>query len=237
MPCFGQLSLYFNPSMNKSDPYTHHVPPPCDEPVIVCYADEDLLVVEKPAGLLSVPGRYVKDCVVQRMAAQYPGVTAVHRLDLDTSGLMVFALSKLAVRDLNRQFRERQVNKQYVARVFGHVEADTGIIDLPMRADWENRPRQVVDREGGKPSVTRFEVDSRTGTSTLLRLVPVTGRSHQLRVHLAAIDHPILGCDLYAHPAAFELADRLCLHASHLSFTHPASGQLMSFDSRCDFPA
>ena len=173
---------------------------------------------DKPAGLLSVPGRFVKDCVLHRLHFEYPDARVVHRLDLDTSGLMVFAQSQAAVSDLNRQFRERTVKKSYVARVWGSMNDNSGRIDLPMRADPDNRPRQVIDQENGKAALTRYEVIDRGEASTLVKLMPETGRSHQLRLHLAAIGHPILGCDLYAHPAAFEMADRLCLHASELTF-------------------
>jgi tRNA pseudouridine32 synthase/23S rRNA pseudouridine746 synthase len=199
------------------------------------YADDHVLVVDKPAGLLSVPGRFLKDSVLQRVMFEHPDARVVHRLDLDTSGLLVMALTSHATSDLNRQFRERLVDKVYVAEVWGQMETDDGEIDLPMRSDPFNRPLQVVDHDKGKPALTRFRVLERRGASTLVALHPVTGRSHQLRVHLASLGHAILGCDLYASEAAFAAAERLCLHASELSFSHPGSGETVSFQSQYPF--
>ncbi len=214
---------------------TLHIPEPCVEPVEVLFTDEHLLVVCKPSGLLSVPGRIVKDCVLNRMIVDYPDVRTVHRLDLDTSGLMMLALSSKATSDLNRQFRERTIKKEYIALVYGELEHETGEIDLPMRADPVNRPLQVIDHDSGKASLTRYQVmDSAVGYSRV-RLMPVTGRSHQLRLHLSAIGHPILGCDLYAHEQAFKARDRLNLHASKLQFEHPATRQQVIFESPVPF--
>lgn len=217
--------------------YTNHVPEPCTEEVQIVFSDEDVLVVEKPAGLLSVPGRFLKDSVLHRVMFDFPDARIVHRLDLDTSGLLVLGLSKLAISDLNRQFRERLVEKTYLARVFGELEADEGIIDLPMRADPDNRPMQVIDLERGKAALTNYRVLKKEVGTTLIELKPVTGRSHQLRLHMATIGHPILGCDLYAHEAAFSAADRLCLHASVLGFAHPETGKLLKFESAVRLPA
>ena len=216
--------------------YTKHIPAPCDEPVQTVFADHHLLVIVKPSGLLSVPGRYVKDCVLHRVLPDYPDARIVHRLDLDTSGLMVQSLSDLATRELNRRFRERQIEKEYIARVFGVVSEAAGEICLGLRADPDNRPRQLIDDVNGKHALTRFRVlESCTDDSTTLLLIPVTGRSHQLRVHTAAIGHPILGCDLYAHEQALAAADRLMLHASKLRFTHPLSNDPVEFTSEPDF--
>ena len=216
--------------------YTQHIPAPCDEPVQKIFVDDHFLVIVKPSGLLSVPGRYVKDCVLHRMLSDYPDARIVHRLDLDTSGLMVLSLSDLATRELNRQFRERQVAKEYIARVFGVVSEPTGEIGLGLRPDPDNRPRQLVDDVNGKHALTRFKVLERyEDDSTTVLLIPVTGRSHQLRVHMAAIGHPILGCDLYAHEQALAAADRLMLHASKLRFTHPESKELMEYTSAPKF--
>lgn len=215
--------------------YTFHIPEPCFDPVDVLFTDEHLLVVSKPSGLLSVPGRIVKDCVLNRMIFEYPNVRTVHRLDLDTSGLMMLALSKEATSDLNRQFRERTIKKEYIALVHGEFENNEGEIDLPMRADPDNRPLQVIDHVGGKASLTRYQViDTREGYSRV-KLMPVTGRSHQLRLHLSAIGHPILGCDLYAHEEAFRARDRLSLHASKLQFDHPATKEPVTFESPVPF--
>ncbi len=218
-----------------SNQYTHHVPPPCEEDVEIVFSDEHLLVVSKPSGLLSVPGRFVKDCVLNRMLVDFPEARVVHRLDLDTSGLLVLALSQLATSDLNRQFRERTIGKQYVALVDGIVTDGEGEIDLPIRPDPDNRPKQVIDVEEGKPALTRFTVMERESDRSRLLLKPVTGRSHQLRIHLAEIGHPILGCDLYANQAAFKKADRLCLHASALSLLHPETSEQLHFNSSIPF--
>lgn len=215
--------------------YTFHIPPPCHEAVEVLYSDDHLLVVDKPAGLLSVPGRLVKDCALGRLQYDYPDIAIVHRLDLDTSGLLMFSLSKPATSELNRQFRERLVMKRYVAVVYGIVTENKGEIELALRSDPDNRPRQVVDQETGKWSLTKFEVIERLVNQTRLNLFPVTGRSHQLRVHMAQTGHPISGCDLYAHEEAFKQAERLMLHAAGIEFSHPVSGEWLTFDSQPPF--
>ena len=218
-------------SVDHDSGFTRHVPPPCLEEVQVLYVDDHILVVNKPAGLLSVPGRFLKDSVLHRMLFEYPDAVVVHRLDLDTSGLLVLALSKKAVSDLNRQFRERSVRKYYEALVWGHVPDTKGLIELPIRPDPNNRPRQIIDHAKGKAAQTRYRVINIGRQSSRLRLQPITGRSHQLRIHLASIGYPILGCDLYAHRAAFEAADRLMLHATNLRISHPTT--LESLDFRC----
>jgi tRNA pseudouridine32 synthase/23S rRNA pseudouridine746 synthase len=199
------------------------------------FSDEDIVVVSKPTLLLSVPGRgeEKQDCVVSRLAQEFPGVREVHRLDWETSGLMMLARNKAAHRELSRQFQEREVGKSYTAVVAGVPDAERGEVDLPLRCDWPNRPRQMVDPALGKPSLTRWERLSADADRCRLRLNPVTGRSHQLRVHLMAIGHPILGDRLYADPASLAMAGRLLLHATTLSFTHPLSGEPMHF---CDEP-
>jgi tRNA pseudouridine32 synthase/23S rRNA pseudouridine746 synthase len=169
------------------------------------------------------------------MMVDFPDLRAVHRLDLDTSGLLVFGISQLAVSELNRQFRERTVLKEYVAEVDGVIADDIGEIDLPISADWENRPRQRIDHESGKDAQTYYEVMSRRDDATRLRLKPKTGRSHQLRIHLAEIGHPILGCDLYAHERALSRSPRLCLHAEILGFEHPRSKERLSYTSPTPF--
>jgi len=189
------------------------------------FRDEDIVVVNKPPFFLSVPGRHPGnfDSVQSRIQAEAPEAMAAHRLDLDTSGLMIVARHKEALRRVQRQFQDRLVEKDYIAVVHGLVEADTGEITLPLRCDWPNRPRQMVCYEHGKKALTRYEVISRDAStpSTRLRLIPITGRSHQLRVHTREIGHPILGCDLYATPEALALSPRLLLHARYLSFHHP----------------
>lgn len=215
--------------------FTHHVPEPCLEEVEVLYVDDHLVVVNKPSGLLSVPGRFVKDCVVHRLQFEHPDIRVVHRLDLDTSGILVLANSQLATSDLNRQFRERTIGKQYEAMVYGLLEQSQGEVDKPMRADPDNRPRQLIDVESGKPSLTRFEVMGHEEGNTRVKLLPVTGRSHQLRVHMMHIGHPILGCDLYAHEQAFKASERLCLHAKVLELDHPETGERMLFSAPVPF--
>jgi tRNA pseudouridine32 synthase/23S rRNA pseudouridine746 synthase len=181
----------------------------------VVYADDRLVVVDKPPGLLSVPGRTEPDCASARVQALYPDALVVHRLDQATSGLLLFARGAQAQRELSADFAERRVGKVYVAVVAGRLEGE-GVIDLPLGADWPNRPRQQVDFKRGKPSQTRWRVLAHEGPDTRLLLTPVTGRSHQLRVHLAHVGHPILGDALYAPPAVAAAGPRLLLHASEL---------------------
>ncbi|OVZ92314.1 bifunctional tRNA pseudouridine(32) synthase/ribosomal large subunit pseudouridine synthase RluA [Yersinia frederiksenii] len=203
----------------------------------ILYQDEHIMVVDKPSGLLSVPGRAPenKDSVMTRIQADFPHAESVHRLDMATSGVIVVALTKAAERELKRQFREREPKKSYVARVWGHLTQDEGLIDLPLICDWPNRPKQKVCYETGKSSQTEYLVLSRdTDGSTRVKLSPITGRSHQLRVHMLAIGHPILGDRFYAHPEAKAMASRLQLHAQELCITHPEFGTAMHF--KCDAP-
>ena len=214
-----------------------YVPPPAG-PSPVIFADDSLLVADKPSGLLSVPGRGPDraDCLVSRVQIAYPEALAVHRLDMSTSGLLVLGRGEEMHRRLSRLFRERQVDKRYVAVVAGLVADDAGEIDLPLIVDWPNRPRQMVDFTLGKPSLTRYRVvhrDAATNT-TRVELAPWTGRSHQLRVHMASLGHPILGDDLYGGPAE-KLAPRLLLHAVNLVFPHPATGETVEFHSAAPF--
>jgi tRNA pseudouridine32 synthase/23S rRNA pseudouridine746 synthase len=204
----------------------------------VIHADDHLLVVDKPAGLLAVPGRgeTKADCLLTRLQTAYPDAQVVHRLDQATSGLMLFARGAAAQRALSIAFAKRQVDKRYVAIVWGEPAEERGTIDLPLAADWPHRPRQRVDAAQGKPSITHWQVDRRLpGGRTRLSLAPVTGRSHQLRVHLAAIGHPILGDALYAPPEAQAAADRLLLHASALALHHPVSRQRLAFERAAGF--
>lgn len=195
-----------------------------------------MLVAEKPAGLLSVPGRLPenKDCLVTRLQADYPDALTVHRLDMATSGLMVFARGAEAHRTLSKAFADRRVSKRYIAVVAGRLEGH-GEVDLPLVTDWPNRPRQMVDHEVGKPSLTRWQVLAHEGATTRVELEPVTGRSHQLRVHMMAISHPIVGDVFYAPPDIEALSPRLLLHAERLSLPHPVSGELMNFRSPAPF--
>ncbi|MDO8862241.1 pseudouridine synthase [Haliea sp. E1-2-M8] len=211
--------------------------PHSQEPIRILYQDEHLLLVRKPHLLLSVPGRHRlnKDCLVTRLQQDYPGASIVHRLDLDTSGIMVVPLDKPTHAHISRQFQERLVYKQYEAVVWGVVEADSGEINLPIVSDWERRPLQKICHETGREAITWFEVMERGQDRTRLQLTPQTGRSHQLRIHCRELGHPILGCDMYADPAALALSPRLLLHATELGFTHPATGGWLQEECPADF--
>jgi len=206
------------------------------------YADDTLLVFDKPSGLLAVPGRGAdkQDCLSARVQACYPDALIVHRLDLATSGLMVMARGAAVQRALSQAFAAREVMKRYIAVVSGRLEAPPegwGIIDLPIIVDWPNRPLRMVDHQIGKPSLTRWRVlgHDASGTCTRVELEPVTGRSHQLRVHLRELGHPILGDALYAPPDVQALASRLLLHAGSLGFMHPLTGARLTFESPVPF--
>lgn len=218
--------------------------------VPVLYADEAMLVLDKPAGLLAVPGRGPdkQDCLSARVQAVWSDALVVHRLDMATSGIVVMARGIEAQRRLSGAFERRMTHKRYRAVVAGRLAnalPDNGwnTIDLPLMVDWLNRPRSIVQHEHGKPSLTRWRLDMDPGfdlsvdsdLSTRVEMEPVTGRSHQLRVHLQAIGHPIAGDPLYADSAQQALASRLMLHACTLEIPHPVSGERLRFDSPCPF--
>lgn len=212
------------------------------QPWAPVYVDASLLVVDKPPGLLAVPGRGAdkQDCLAARVQTRYPDARVVHRLDMATSGLLAMARGAMAQRTLSAAFAMRAVSKRYIAVVAGRLDpppADWGVIELPIAADWPNRPRRIVDPLHGKPSITRWRVAGyeHGGANTRVELEPVTGRTHQLRVHLRAIGHPILGDTLYAPSAVQDASARLLLHATTLRFAHPASGEAMTFASRVPF--
>ena len=209
---------------------------PPDTPLDVIHADHEVLVVNKPSGLLSVPGKgaHLADCLLTRVQAAFPEALLVHRLDRDTSGVMVFALTPHAQRHLGLQFEKRQIKKTYVARVWGRVEEKTGTVDLPLIVDWPNRPLQMVDHENGRPAVTDWRVTRRSDTETRVRLFPRTGRSHQLRVHMKEIGHPILGDPFYAEGEARDFP-RLMLHSESIRFRHPDGGVGMTFSCPAPF--
>lgn len=209
---------------------------PPDEAPRIIHADHEILVVDKQAGLLSVPGRGDErsDCLIARLRGAFPTVLLVHRLDLDTSGVMVFALTPHAQRHLSRQFEDRRTRKTYVARLSGRLEPKTGRVDLPLVVDWPNRPRQKVDHAEGRPAQTDWRVMRAADDETRVRLFPITGRSHQLRVHMAATGHPILGDTLYASGAGAD-HPRLMLHAENLRVKHPDTGVQMSFTAPVPF--
>lgn len=211
--------------------------PPADTGLDVVHLDDDLLVVDKPSGLLSVPGKaeHHSDCLEARVKLAFSEALLVHRLDLDTSGLMVFAMNPAAQRHLGLQFERRHIEKRYVARVAGRVLTDKGQIDLPLICDWPNRPLQKVDWEVGKASQTGFSVLSYEDNATRLALFPKTGRSHQLRVHCLAMGHPILGDPFYAPADILARADRMQLHAETLSLFHPTGGARLNLTAKVPF--
>ncbi|MCP3970645.1 MAG: RluA family pseudouridine synthase [Rhodobacteraceae bacterium] len=213
-----------------------HTYAPPDTPLSVIHADHELLIVDKPSGLLSVPGKgeHLADCLLTRVQQVYPEALLVHRLDRDTSGVMVFALTRHAQRHLGLQFEKRQVRKTYVARVWGRLEPRTGTVDLPLIVDWPNRPLQMVDHEAGKPTQTDWRVLRYGDQETRVRLTPKTGRSHQLRVHMRELGHPILGDPFYATGPARSFA-RLMLHSESLRLRHPDGGIGMTFKAKVPF--
>ena len=209
---------------------------PPQGPLKILHEDADLLVLDKPSGLLSVPGKAAKhaDCLETRARAAFPDALLVHRLDMDTSGVMIFARNKAAQRHLGLQFERRHLAKTYEALVWGQPD-DTGEVDLPLITDWPNRPLQKVCFERGKASQTRWEVMAREAAYARVKLMPTTGRSHQLRVHMLAIGHPILGDRFYAKDEALKAAPRLCLHALTLEIYHPNGGECVTFHALCPF--
>jgi len=227
--------------------------PPLSPYLEIIYQDDDIVVLNKASGILSVPGRLPEhqDCLQHRVQRVLPTATIVHRLDMATSGLIIMALNKPAHVAISRQFEQRKTQKSYLARVFGTVAESEGSVDLPLICDWPNRPKQKVDHENGKQSLTHYRVlkkevnselnqsevveGAKDGLSTLVELTPVTGRSHQLRVHMLALGHPILGDRLYAHPQALGMSKRLQLHALKLSLFHPKTEKAISFSAPCPF--
>lgn len=210
--------------------------PPAGE-ISIIYHDDDILVLDKPSGLLSVPGKSDahKDCLERRIQAGFPSARIVHRLDMDTSGLIIMALNSQAHRHIGLQFERRHIGKTYQACVWGNIADDHGTIDLPLRCDWPNRPRQMVDFDEGRSALTEWEVVARDDISTRVTLYPKTGRSHQLRVHMLELGHPILGDNLYAHEEALAASQRLCLHAQKIELYHPTGGARLSFEVECPF--
>ena len=228
------------PSSESQEPVDELPPylvPHSQAPIRIVYEDRDLLLVDKPHHLLSVPGRHPlnHDSLIRRLQPRYPDVQAVHRLDLDTSGLMVVPKRRESLSELGRQFQRRQIEKEYTAIVWGEMEDDWGEIELPIATDWPNCPKQMICEERGKHALTRFEVLNRGDNRSLVKLMPVTGRSHQLRIHMQSLGHPIIGCDMYAHPEALEASDRLLLHATRLKLCAPSTGNWLSAFSPIPF--
>lgn len=208
---------------------------PPDVPLKVIHLDDQVIVVDKPAGLLSVPGKLEgrRDCLETRLRAAYWDALLVHRLDCDTSGVMIFARNKVAQGFLGQEFEQRRAKKAYVALVAGVMAEDRGRVDLPIGSDWEFRPRQKVDYVNGRSAITDWEVIERQDGRTRVRLAPQTGRSHQLRVHMLALGHPILGDPIYSEDA--ERYPRLMLHAEQLGLHHPGTKAWVEYRAECPF--
>ena len=205
-------------------------------PLVIAYQDDQIIVVDKPSGLLSVPGKTVgrRDCVELRLRAMHPESLLVHRLDCDTSGVMIFARSKAAQGFLGQEFEKRRSEKTYIARLWGRLMPEAGRVDLPLCTDWPNRPRQMVDHENGRAAQTDWQVLGYEGQTTRVALHPLTGRSHQLRVHMLELGHPILGDPIYATGPALNYP-RLMLHAQSLSLHHPITQDRVTFTATCPF--
>lgn len=205
--------------------------------VSIIHLDDDIIIIDKQADILSVPGRGPEkiDSISHRLSLQFDEIHIVHRLDMATSGIMVFARNKDSLRSLQQQFQNRQTQKTYQAIVAGKLTPTTGAINLPMRCDWPNRPMQMVCYEYGKKSLTRWQVVEYIDGNTRVNLMPVTGRSHQLRIHCNAMNHPILGDHLYGTDESQNATKHLCLHAQSLTFTHPKSHQEITFSSPVPF--
>ena len=210
---------------------------PPKTPLDILYIDDDVLVVNKPSGLLTVPGKELKhhDSLELRVKIEYPNSFLVHRLDMDTSGVIIFALSKSTQKSLNLQFEKRIVKKLYEARVFGNIKEDNGFIDLPLIVDWPNRPLQKIDAKEGKSALTHWQVLDREGDVTRVALMPETGRTHQLRVHMMSLGHTILGDRFYGNVAEINLANELQLHAKDLMIIHPKNGKKITFKAPLPF--
>ena len=215
---------------------TEFVYSPPNTPLELIHEDHELLFANKPAGLLSVPGKgeHLKDCLITRLQAAFPEALLVHRLDMDTSGVIVFARTPAAQRHLGLQFEKRMMKKSYLALVWGQVDGKEGVIDLPLIVDWPNRPLQKVCHETGRAAVTEWKVLRHDETSTRMRLFPQTGRSHQLRIHMRELGHPILGDPFYATGPARDFP-RLMLHAETLRLRHPDGGRGMTFRAKNPF--
>lgn len=205
--------------------------PPQEPYLSIIYHDDAIVVVAKPAGLLSVRGRKAahQDSVQQRLEWIYPEIRANHRLDMATSGILLFSHGQYFCNLVNRQFADKRTAKTYIARVIGHLEADHGLIDQPLIVDWPNRPMQKICQSTGKPSQTKYRVLARDKHSTLVELTPITGRSHQLRVHMQFLGHPILGDRLYSERESWQGVSRLHLHAQDLGFYHPQNEQWVTY--------
>lgn len=224
----------------QSDPF---IVPVCHDEIETLYQDDSLLLINKPSKLLSLWGKHPlnKDSVHFRLLKDFPAATLVHRLDFGTSGIMLIALHKNINSILGKQFQARTISKTYTAILWGHVEVDKGLVELPIAKDVDNFPLQKICTESGKNALTSFYVVNRSvkgevsGRTTRVIFEPKTGRTHQLRIHSSAMGHPILGCDLYATDEAFFMASRLMLHATSLAFDHPITNKRMNIICPCPF--
>lgn len=222
---------------SASSPRPFEYRPPPAGPLPVIHQDDHILVLDKPSGLLTVPGNRPEraDCLEARARTEFPTARIIHRLDMDTSGVIVLALTPYAQAHIGKQFEKRQTTKSYIARVWGEMAEDGGEIDQPIITDWPNRPKQMICHERGRPAQTGWRILERSQGASRVQLAPRTGRSHQLRVHMAHLGHPILGDNLYAHADALAASDRLCLHAERLGFRHPDGGATVAFESKPPF--
>ncbi len=213
--------------------------PATSEPYQIVYEDDVLLVVNKPAQLLTVPGRHPanQDCLIRRVQREFPSAEVVHRLDYDTSGLVVLPLTKRVLSDISKQFQARTVQKHYIAVLHGKLAKAKGVIELPIAADTAQRPLYKICRQDGKPALTHYQLLSYNAATNQSRvqLEPVTGRSHQLRVHMLALGHAMLGDTLYATADIAALSPRLLLHAEYIRFTHPLDGKVLAFTAAAPF--
>lgn len=224
----------------QADPF---IVPVCEEKIEILYQDESLLLINKPSGLLSLSGKHPlnKDSTHFRLLQDFPTATMVHRLDLGTSGIMVVALNKKINADICKQFQQRSVDKSYTAWVYGYLAEDSGCIELPIAKDLVNFPLQKICYKTGSQAKTHYRVIERVAEylpqqhATKVEFIPESGRTHQLRIHSREIDHPILGCDLYASDQAFHMAKRLMLHATALAFDHPITGERVKAHCVCPF--
>lgn len=203
----------------------------------ILYEDKDIIVVNKPSGLLSVPGKQPehKNCVLSCLHTTHPDALIVHRLDMDTSGILLLARNKESHRLLSIQFQDRQTRKVYYALASGRLNIEDGSINLPMRCDWENRPRQIIDFNQGRSAQTGWKLIQQFNDYFSIALFPITGRSHQLRLHMKSLGHPILGDNLYADQKTINKAERLMLHAGELSFYHPTQQKPVTINCPAEF--
>lgn len=221
-------------SPNPPRPITYNPP---QEALRVIHEDTHILVLSKPSGLLTVPGKPAAhaDCLESRARTEFPTAAIVHRLDMDTSGILVMAMTPEAHRHLGLQFEKRKTAKCYTARVWGEMSENEGTVSAPIITDWPNRPKQMIDFEKGRSAETHWKVLDREAGKTRVALYPHTGRSHQLRVHMLSLGHPILGDNIYAPDDAFNAADRLQLHSTSLTLHHPDGGKRVTFSDPCPF--